>query len=96
MRRLRGTAFDMFGYTAERKLERALIPWFEDAVERLLARLGVENLRWSTETIGLVMEIRGYGPVKEEAIRRIKAKVEERMRTGFAPADQRELEFIER
>ena len=29
-KRLRGTHFDIFGYTAERKMERALIPWFEN------------------------------------------------------------------
>src|SRR5690606_14360411 len=44
MKRLRGTFFDPFGYTAERRMERELIGWFEGHVEKALARLSAEKL----------------------------------------------------
>ena len=44
MRGLRGTAFDLFGYTAERRMERALIGEFEQTVEQLLKGLEAANL----------------------------------------------------
>ena len=68
MRRLRGTAFDLFGKTAERRMERALIAEFEQRLEQLLAALGPGNLELATEIVSLYMDIRGYGPVKEEAV----------------------------
>jgi acetylornithine deacetylase/succinyl-diaminopimelate desuccinylase-like protein len=37
---LRGTAFDVFGYTEERRMERSLIAEYEADVERVLAKLG--------------------------------------------------------
>jgi indolepyruvate ferredoxin oxidoreductase len=79
MKRLRGTVFDIFGYTAERKLERSLIPWFESLVESLLANPNAESLTRATDIAELVMEIRGYGPVKEEAIRKVKGEIERRL-----------------
>src|SRR5947208_13579072 len=43
MRRFRGTALDVFGKTAERKQERALIAQYETLVDELLARLTPHN-----------------------------------------------------
>jgi indolepyruvate ferredoxin oxidoreductase len=67
-RRLRGTAFDPFGYTAERKTERRLIADYEALIERLLARLTSANLSEAVRIAGLVLEVRGYGHVKDKAI----------------------------
>ncbi len=39
MRGLRGTAFDIFGYTDERQMERRLIAEYEERIASLLARL---------------------------------------------------------
>ena len=39
LRFLRGTAFDVFGYTRERRTERELIGWYRSLVEGLLPRL---------------------------------------------------------
>ncbi|MCO5155311.1 MAG: indolepyruvate ferredoxin oxidoreductase family protein [Aquamicrobium sp.] len=76
MKRLRGTPFDPFGRTAERRMERALIGWYEAAVERALARLDAETHGGLCRVLARPLDIRGYGPVKEEAARRVRAEVE--------------------
>jgi len=75
LRRVRGTWLDLFGYTAERRMERQLIGEFEDVVERLLAVLNSGNLDFAADVLGLFMDIRGYGPVKEQAVKDVRAKV---------------------
>ncbi|TWH00578.1 indolepyruvate ferredoxin oxidoreductase [Mesorhizobium sp. J18] len=79
LKRLRGTPFDPFGYTAERRMERELIGWFEEQVEKALPNLSADRLDLLAETFLLPMQIRGYGPVKEEAARRIRAEFDSRM-----------------
>jgi indolepyruvate ferredoxin oxidoreductase len=76
MKRLRGTAFDPFGYTSHRRLERSLIPWFEEIVDALLKNLSVESLPAAIDDVLQIMEIRGYGPVKEVAIEHVKRQIE--------------------
>ncbi|WP_163360775.1 DUF6537 domain-containing protein, partial [Klebsiella aerogenes] len=44
LKRLRGTRFDPFGYLAERRMDRELIPWFEAIVGRLVERLDRDTL----------------------------------------------------
>lgn len=75
LRRLRGSKFDLFGYTAERRMERALISEFEATVDTLLSRLNKENLDDATQLVGLYMDIRGFGPVKELAVSKVRAQV---------------------
>jgi indolepyruvate ferredoxin oxidoreductase len=69
-RRLRGTVFDLFGYTAERRAERALIAQYEQLVARVLAALTPANHHAGVELLTLAEEVRGFGPVKEAAMRR--------------------------
>ena len=75
MRRLRGTALDLFGNTDERRMERALIAEFEQRVEQVLRVLDADNLELVTEIVSLYMDIRGYGPVKEEAVEDVRLRV---------------------
>ncbi|MDV2967614.1 indolepyruvate ferredoxin oxidoreductase family protein [Nitratireductor aquimarinus] len=79
MKRLRGTAFDPFGCTAERRMERELIGWYEAHVEKALAQLDTGNAATLAETLALPMQIRGYGPVKEEAAKRIRTEMAARL-----------------
>ena len=79
MRGLRGTPFDLLGLSAERKMERALIVEFEELVQQVLSGLGAENLTEAKEIVLLVMDIRGYGPVKEEAVNKIRGEISERL-----------------
>jgi len=64
LRGLRGTAFDPFGYTAERRTERALISEYEADVERLLATLSPATHSVATEIASIPEDIRGFGHVK--------------------------------
>jgi indolepyruvate ferredoxin oxidoreductase len=64
LRGLRGTPLDIFGYTAERRTERALIAEYEQTVERLLAKLAPDNHALAVQIASLPDEIRGYGHIK--------------------------------
>ena len=72
---LRGTALDPFGYTAERKMERELIAWFEALMARCEREITPGNAHRWVEVLSAPMEIRGYGPVKEQAADKAKTKV---------------------
>ncbi len=72
---LRGTPLDVFGYTAERRMERAMIGEYEAVVDRLLAGLRPDNTGEATRIAALVHEIRGFGPVKEAAAARVRPQI---------------------
>ncbi len=67
MKRLRGTAFDPFGYTAERRMERALIAEYEADMDWAEARLSDATRDAVLALAELPLQIRGFGPVKEAA-----------------------------
>jgi indolepyruvate ferredoxin oxidoreductase len=66
---LRGTPFDIFGRTDERRAERALILEYEETVEEILTSLSPDTLRAAVELASLPDRIRGFGHVKERAMR---------------------------
>jgi indolepyruvate ferredoxin oxidoreductase len=72
---LRGTRLDVFGYSHERRAERALIGWYEALIETLIARLAGEEPQALLALARAPMDIRGYGPVKAQAIETVKAEV---------------------
>jgi indolepyruvate ferredoxin oxidoreductase len=74
---LRGTALDPFGYTGERKTERALIREYEETVEQLLAALTPQNHAAAIQVASLPEEIRGYGHIKLKSIAAARKKREE-------------------
>ncbi len=75
-RGLRGSKFDLFGLTAERRMERALITDFENLVEALLSSLDTNNLEQARAIVSLSMDIRGYGPVKALSVEDYRARLE--------------------
>ena len=66
LRRLRGTPFDVFGRTAERRMERQLIVEYEQLADKVLAALGAGNVSIAVQLFALPDRIRGYGHVKEK------------------------------
>jgi indolepyruvate ferredoxin oxidoreductase len=71
---LRGTALDVFGYTAERRTERADITAFEADVDRLLAGITDANVGLATAIARLPIDVRGFGPVKDAAREAVAAR----------------------
>jgi len=65
---LRGGALDIFGYSAERKLERSLIADYEKDIESMLAQVNLENRYIAVEMAELPLQIRGFGHVKQASI----------------------------
>lgn len=75
LKSLRGTPFDIFGYTEERREERNLIQHYRELVERLLCVDQPERFDELINIAGMVLEVRGYGVVKEQALARYKVSV---------------------
>ena len=65
---LRGGVFDIFGYSAERRRERALIADYEAVVAELLARLERDNHGLAVEIAALPEQMRGFGHIKAASI----------------------------
>jgi indolepyruvate ferredoxin oxidoreductase len=68
LRFLRATPLDIFGYSAERRLERSLITGYEKDVAAVLSLLSPATIDTAIELLSLPDRIRGYGPVKEKAV----------------------------
>jgi len=67
---LRGTAFDIFGYAAERKLERRLIRDYETLLGEIAGALSPDNHACAIALAAHPMSIRGFGSVKASAARK--------------------------
>jgi indolepyruvate ferredoxin oxidoreductase len=76
LKKLRGTKLDVFGYMAERKMERALIDEYRNTILSLLDKLDARNLALAVEIAGLPEKIRGFGQVKEKAVTQFRQEQE--------------------
>ena len=74
MRRLRGGPLDVFGRTAERRMERALPGEYERLVTELTGALAPHNHALAVELARIPEQIRGFGHVKERHLKAAKAK----------------------
>ncbi len=74
LKRLRGTPLDIFGYTAERRSERALIAEYEALVEEVLTRLSADNHAVAVELARLPQEIRGFGHIRAASLAAAKTR----------------------
>ncbi len=72
---LRGTAFDVFGYSHERRTERRLIADYVALVDELTGKLSAGNLPLAVALAAIPEKIRGFGHVKERHL--VQAKAEE-------------------
>ncbi len=87
---LRGTPFDPFGYTAERRMERRLIRQYRKDLKEVLAKAPA-NPDAAVALAELPLQIRGFGPVKEanaEAAARRREELLVALRGGSAPLKQ--------
>jgi indolepyruvate ferredoxin oxidoreductase len=63
-KKLRGTAFDPFGYTHERRVERQLVRDYEARLDEVLAALSPANHAVAVGLASIPQKIRGFGHVK--------------------------------
>ena len=85
---LRGTPFDPFGYSAERKSERQLLADYQALLDEIMAGLTPANHATAVALAALPEKIRGYGPVKQRYLATAKAEetaLREQFRSGSAP-----------
>jgi indolepyruvate ferredoxin oxidoreductase len=88
MKFLRGTMFDPFGRTQERRTERQLIADYEAVLEQIIARLTPENHHIAVGLAAIPEKIRGFGHVKMRhlvAAKADEAALLEQFRSGSAP-----------
>jgi indolepyruvate ferredoxin oxidoreductase len=88
MKGLRGTAFDIFGHSEDRKVERRLIAEYEVLVGELLAGLTGGNHALAVALAAVPDQIRGYGPVKAASVVTAEAKTAELLAKFRAPAEK--------
>ncbi len=65
---LRGTALDVFGYTHERRAERAWIKRYEQDIEIASTLLSLNNVELVRKLLVVPQQIRGFGVVKQQAM----------------------------
>ena len=85
---LRGTAFDIFGYSEERRTERRLIADYEALLAEIIAKLTPDNHHLAVGLANIPEKIRGFGHVKARHL--VAAKADEaalldQFRSGQAP-----------
>ena len=80
LRKLRGTSLDIFGKTAERRMERQLIEDYRAAMEQVMVRIVEAGLDATRDTAlalaRLPEQIRGFGHVKEESVLGVRVRWE--------------------
>ncbi len=86
MRHLRGTRLDLFGFSADRQLERQLISDYEALLETVLAGFNTRNASQASQLLGLYDQVRGYGPVKAEAATKARARAAELLAAYQSPS----------
>jgi indolepyruvate ferredoxin oxidoreductase len=85
---LRGTAFDLFGQTKDRRTERRLIADYEYRLGEICELLTPGNHRFAVGLAAIPEKIRGFGPVKERHLAAAKAEevaLREQFLSGSAP-----------
>ncbi|OIQ78364.1 2-oxoacid ferredoxin oxidoreductase [mine drainage metagenome] len=78
---VRGTVLDPFGYTAERRMERDLIGWYEGLLAHCTAEGAQADMDLWQAALAAPLDIRGYGPVKAAAAEKVRAKVDALLRS---------------
>jgi indolepyruvate ferredoxin oxidoreductase len=73
---LRGSALDVFGYTAERRGERQLIEDYEALVRDVMLRVEAGNVDQVERLLALPEQVRGYGRVKKANLEKVRAEWE--------------------
>jgi len=74
VRHVRGTPFDVFGYTHERRIERALPADYAATIEEMLPELDADRFELAVQLADIPASIRGFGHVKLRNLREAKRR----------------------
>lgn len=80
MKRVRGTKADPFGYAEVRRVERAMIPEFEQALATITSTLSAANLDEAVAIASLPDQVRGYEHIKMRRAEAYRAELARRLR----------------
>ena len=86
---LRGTPFDPFGYSEERRTERRLVVEYETLVRELCEGLDYENHGLAVDIASLPEGIRGYGHVKAEHLACVRERQAALLTAWRSPSESR-------
>ena len=82
---LRGTPLDIFGFSAERRLERRLLSEYETMLDEIASNLNPDNHADAVVLATLPLSIRGFGVVKEKAAAKAEAEKQRLLENFRAP-----------
>jgi indolepyruvate ferredoxin oxidoreductase len=88
MKFLRGTPLDPFGYTEERRMERALIRDYERTVEELVKGLTPQNHALAVQIASVPEEMRGFGYIKKRNVEAARKKRDALLAQFSAPVER--------
>jgi len=77
LKSLRGTPFDIFGYSEERKQERHLIKEYEVLVDQLIQAYDGSDYEVAVEMARLPEMARGFGHVKARNLEKMRTRKDE-------------------
>jgi indolepyruvate ferredoxin oxidoreductase len=92
---LRGTAFDLFGYTLERKQERADISDYCSLLETLLTGLDDSNYALAMELARGHEKLRGFGHIKDRNRAQLALRNEQLLRQFHGEETEAVVRFVE-
>lgn len=91
LKSLRGTPFDVFGYTAERRMERQLIAEYLELIRDIAARVDQPRLATAIKLAGAAYDIRGYGLIKDASVAEYAEQRKQLMAAFEAPVVRQRL-----
>ena len=92
---LRGTAFDIFGYSAERKMERRLLAEYEADLDLIAGKLTADRVEAAVALASVPQLIRGFGHVKQANAEKAAAERQRLIGRLDTPAGERALQAAE-
>jgi indolepyruvate ferredoxin oxidoreductase len=95
LRFLRGTPFDPFGRSRERRGERQLIAEYEALLDEIERGLSPQNHAAAVELARLPLEVRGFGHVKDASLARARPRQAELLARFRAPPESTALAAAE-
>ncbi|TJV04883.1 MAG: indolepyruvate ferredoxin oxidoreductase family protein, partial [Mesorhizobium sp.] len=95
LKRLRGTAFDLFGYTGERRMERQLLARYESDLELVAKSLAPGKVGAATALVSVPALIRGYGHVRQASAEKAAGERQRLLERLSAASKRPELQAAE-